>query len=505
MISRETAIGVVGAGAMGAGIAQVAAAAGHRVLLYDALDGAAEKGKSKTADALVRLVEKGKMPAEERDALLSRIEVCSDLGPMAGAGLIIEAVIEDREVKKDLFRQLDSITPQSILASNTSSLSITELASVLKDPSRFAGMHFFNPAPVLPLVEVVRGLRTSDETIETLVETARAWGKTPVVAKNAPGFIVNKGARPFYGEALKFLEEGGADAATIDSLMRAAGFKMGPFELIDLIGLDVNLAVSRQMWQAYYGEPRYQPSMLVEEMVAAGYLGRKSGRGFYDYSEGATKPEPKVMPRQELSVPQQLTVVGFQLGEVNVLVELWKARGIEVIRREADAMPHLEVGPLRLALTHGSLAAEASTGQGDWVLFDLSFDYERCNHIAIAPAAYVSEQNIAVAAAMFQMLDKQVSVVRDLPGLLVARTAAMLLNEAADTVMRQIASPKEVDIAMQKGLSYPLGLLEWYDMSGTSYQLQLLDNMQAAYRDSRYRSCIQLRQSAVSGERYFDA
>ena len=260
-LARDAAVAVLGAGAMGSGIAQVAARAGHRVLLYDARIGAADDARRKLAETLDGLAAKGKLAADEAKAIAARVEPIHTPAACVSASLVVEAIVEDLDTKRALFRDLEVVVaPEAILASNTSSLSITALAAGMKRPGRIAGMHFFNPAPLMPLVEIVRGLATDASVAETLHATATAWGKTPVHATSTPGFIVNRCARPFYGEALRLLAEGATTPATIDALMRdAGGFRMGPFELMDLIGHDVNYAVTLSVWEAMYRDPRYAP------------------------------------------------------------------------------------------------------------------------------------------------------------------------------------------------------------------------------------------------------
>jgi 3-hydroxybutyryl-CoA dehydrogenase len=281
-------IGILGSGTMGAGIAQLCLQAGLEVRLYDIEETLLAKAKSAIEKGLHKAVEKGKLEAGKLGEVLNHISLHTALDALSACDLIIEAVPERMELKTELFSQLDGICkPETILASNTSSLSITALGGATKRPTKVAGLHFFNPAPLMKLVEVIRGMRTSQGTVDALTAFAKALGKTPVTAKDTPGFIVNRVARPFYGEALKILGENGDDpemVKTIDTVMREAGvFKMGPFELMDLIGIDVNFAVTQSVWQAYFQLSRYRPHPIQQRMVSAGLLGRKTGEGFYPY------------------------------------------------------------------------------------------------------------------------------------------------------------------------------------------------------------------------------
>lgn len=287
-------VGVVGAGTMGTGIAQVASTYGHNVLLYDAYPEQLEESEEGLRSILQRQVEKERMSREEVDGILDRITFTEDLTGFGECGLAIEAVTEDREIKQDVFRRLEGIVPRdSLLATNTSSLSIASISSALKKPGRFLGIHFFNPAPLMPLVELIPGISTGEKVFGEARSLVDSWEKTTVRAKDTPGFIVNRVARPFYGEALRLLEEGVADVPTIDWAMKElGGFRMGPFELMDYIGNDVNYKVTETVFEAFFYDPRFKPSFTQKRMVEAGYLGRKSGRGFYDYGEGADNPDP---------------------------------------------------------------------------------------------------------------------------------------------------------------------------------------------------------------------
>jgi len=294
-------IGVVGAGAMGAGIAQVAAMHGHAVILADAQSASVARARSGHVKAMDREVEKSRLSRAAADAVLARMTYVdgvseAHLVAFEPCAMVIEAIVEQLVPKQALFRALEAVvTPSTILASNTSSLAIAALAGACTVRERVVGVHFFNPAPVMPLVEIIPCILTAPEVSAQARALARAWGKTTVVAADTPGFIVNRVARPFYGEALRLREEGVADAATIDWAMRTlGGFRMGPFELMDFIGLDINYAVTRSVFEAMYFDPRYRPSLAQQRLVEAGWLGRKTQRGFYDYRDGAVKPEPQI-------------------------------------------------------------------------------------------------------------------------------------------------------------------------------------------------------------------
>ena len=284
-LPQQAIIAVVGTGAMGAGIAQVAAAAGHPVKLLDNRPGAAEKAVAGIRAQFAKMAEKGKLTAAAAQAAGERLIPVSSLADLADAALVTEAIVENLEAKQTLFSDLEAIVgADCIFGTNTSSISVTAIGAALQRPERLAGLHFFNPAPLMALVEIVSGLATDKAVADTLFATASAWGKTPVHAKSTPGFIVNRVARPYYAEALRLAQEGAADYATIDACCReAGGFRMGPFELMDMIGHDVNFAVTNSVWRAFYNDQRFLPSLIQQELVDAGFIGRKSGRGFYDY------------------------------------------------------------------------------------------------------------------------------------------------------------------------------------------------------------------------------
>jgi len=291
-------VAVIGAGAMGSGIAQVAAQAGHPVLMMDARPGAAQRAVDAVRTTLGKLAEKGRLTSAEAAEAGARLRAVGSVDDLTGSRLVIEAIVEDLPVKRGLFTELESVVgTDCVMATNTSSLSVTAIAGACAHPERIIGLHFFNPAPLMPLVEVVPGLATAPGLAERCSMWMKQWSKVPVLCKDTPGFIVNRVARPFYGEALRIYEEGLADMATIDHAMRTVGgFRMGPFELMDLIGNDVNFAVTRSVFEAFFFDPRYRPSLTQQRQVESGRLGRKSGRGYYDHSNGSLPPTPKNDP-----------------------------------------------------------------------------------------------------------------------------------------------------------------------------------------------------------------
>ena len=375
-------IGVVGAGTMGAGIAQVAAQAGHRVVLTDTNPEQLKKAEQQISSSLLKLTEKGKFSSEEAEEIKNNMAYSTQLSELQEAVLVIEAIVENLAVKHQVFTQLEQVvSPTCILASNTSSLSIASIGSCLQDPSRFLGIHFFNPATLMPLVEVIPGVATSSENTQRIEELITSWQKTVVVCKDTPGFIVNRVARPFYGEALRIYEEGLADFATIDWAMTTiGGFKMGPFTLMDYIGNDINYTVTETVFAAFYFDPRFKPSFTQKRHMEAGFLGRKTGRGFYNYQEGSVAPAPN--------------------------------------------------------------------------------------------------RNEALGQQIFE------------------RILVLLINEAADAVFMQVASPTAVDLAMTKGVNYPKGLLAWADELGAGWVLERLEILFAEYGEDRYRPNPLLRRKA---------
>ena len=372
-------IGIIGSGTMGIGIAQVAATSGCEVFLYDTNSAQTEKSLTSLKKVLERLVEKQKISSEKSQDIFNKIKPCSELQDFKDCNLVIEAIIENKEIKTKVFQQLEAIVSEEcVISSNTSSISITSLSSELKNPKRFIGIHFFNPAPLMPLVEIIPGLLTDKDLADEMVTLMKDLGKIPVIAKDVPGFIVNRIARPFYGEALRIAEENIATPEQIDDAMRTLGnFKMGPFELMDLIGIDVNFSVTKTVYADYFYDPKYKPSLLQQRMSEAKLHGRKTGKGFYDYSENAEKPVP--------------------------------------------------------------------------------------------------EKNEKLYQEVFM------------------RILSMLINEAVEAKRLGIASDEAIELAMQKGVNYPKGLLEWGKEIGYSKISETLQNLYETYQEERYRQSPLLR------------
>lgn len=324
-------VGIIGSGTMGRGIAQVAATAGCTVMLFDSNPEALSKAKAGHQKILARLVEKGRLTADDQTAIQGRLNYVSTLEALSGSDLVIEAIIEDLDIKRAVFGQLEKLVgPDCILATNTSSLSVASIAASLEDPSRCIGLHFFNPAPLMRLVEVIPAVQTSNSTTERAVSAMTQWGKTVAVAKDTPGFIVNRVARPFYGEALRMYEEGLGSFAQIDTAMKQlGGFRMGPFELMDFIGNDVNYTVTETVFTAFYYDPRYKPSFTQKRMAEAGYLGRKSGRGYYDYSDGAEREDGSLDAAQQTALFERVLVMLINEAADALFLNIATAEGID--------------------------------------------------------------------------------------------------------------------------------------------------------------------------------
>jgi 3-hydroxybutyryl-CoA dehydrogenase len=491
-IGRPAPIAVVGAGTMGAGIAQVAAVAGHPVIVYDAVDGIAARAANAIRDRVTRLVEKGRLEGP----VDLRLEVAGELGHLAPARCVVEAVAEDLAVKQALFADLEKVVaPDCVLATNTSSLSPTAIAAGLSHPGRVVGMHFFNPAPVMRLVEVVSGLATEPAVAAAVTELAQSWGKQVVQAAATPGFIVNRVARPFYAEALRLAEEQVASPATIDAVMtQAGGFRMGPFALMDLVGQDVNEAVTRSVWTAFGYDPRFTPSPLQRALVEAGWLGRKSGRGWFRYGDDAPPPVPDAAPPR----PAPAYVLESGTSGLGVLLD---RSGTEV---RPGHVYHGTVGLPGGALVmrgDGRPATTVAQGRGrPVVVVDRTLDDATATGIAIAasdgaPAAAVDE-----ATGLLQAAGLTVYVIDDAPGLIVTRIVATLVSGALDALHQGVASAADIDTAMRLGTNYPLGPLAWGERWGAVTIVGILDQMRWWYGDHRYRPSVLLRRMASTGQ-----
>ncbi|MFF8843343.1 3-hydroxyacyl-CoA dehydrogenase [Streptomyces sp. NPDC015127] len=489
-IDTSRTVAVVGTGTMGQGIAQVALVAGHPVRLYDAVPGRAGEAADAIGARLDRLVEKGRMDGMERDAARARLLPAADVAELSDAALVVEAVLEQLEVKQELFAELEKIVADDcLLATNTSSLSVTAVAGTLRHPGRFVGLHFFNPAPLLPLVEVVSGHATDEEAATRAWATAAAWGKTPVRCADLPGFIVNRIARPFYAEAFAVHEEHGIDPATIDAILReCGGFRMGPFELTDLIGQDVNEAVTRSVWESFFHSPKFQPSLAQRRLVESRRLGRKSGHGWFSYAEGAARPAPADAAPEE--APEYVVVEG-DLGPAAELIGMIRAAGITVRQEDEDNGTRLILpSGGQLVLADGQISAEFR----DVVYFDLALDYTSAGRIALSAASDVQQDTLAQATGLFQALGKRVSVLPDVPGMIVARTVAMLGDLALDAVARRVASAEDIDTAMRLGVNYPLGPVEWNEKLGRDWAWELLANLHQSVPTGRYARTLGLHQ-----------
>jgi len=476
-VSRNDLLaGVAGAGTMGRGIVQVLAQCGVHTLVFDALPGAAERARAGIAQALGKLVEKGRLKQPNAQAALARIEVVDSLAAFAPCHVVIEAIVERLDAKRELFRALEGVVSEScILASNTSSLSVTAMAAECGRPGRVAGYHFFNPVPVMKIVEVVDGVLTEPWVGEALTALARRYGHTPVRCKDTPGFVVNHAGRAYVPEALRVLSEGVADFATIDRiLVDAAGFRLGPFGLMDLVGLDVTHAVMRSMYQQYYEEPKYKPSYLNEPRVAAGLYGRKTGRGWYVYGkDGVAQPVP------EQPVPEGRPDTVWCVPE---LKELASALGGRVAADPAQAALCL-VAPIGKDATASAL--ELGLDPQRTVAVDPLFGFGKRRTLMTTPVTRPEARNSA--HALLAADGVPVSVIRDSAGFVAQRVVAHIVNIGCDIVQQRIATPQDLDRAVMLGLGYPHGPLAMGDAVGAAKVLAILEAMHDFYKEPRYR------------------
>jgi 3-hydroxybutyryl-CoA dehydrogenase len=476
--------GVVGTGTMGRGIAQVLAQAGARTLLFDAQPGASAKARESIAAALGKLAEKGRLrPAEVQDTL-ARIEVAPSLDALAPCHVVVEAIIEELGAKRELFAKLEGIVGEKcILATNTSSLSVTAMAAKCRHPGRVAGYHFFNPVPVLKIVEVVDGVRTESWATEALTGLAKRFGHAPVRCKDTPGFIVNHAGRAFVPESLRVLSEGVADFATIDRILTdAAGFRIGPFGLMDLVGLDIAHAVMKSMYEQYYDEPKYRPSFLAEPRVAAGLLGRKTGRGWYEYGKDGT-----AIPIPEGKVPEKRHGGVWCVPELKSLFQATEGKpGPETINF---------VAPLGKDAT--TTALELGLDPARTVAVDPLFGFAKRRTLMTTPATLPEVRD--AAQALLAAGGVPVSVIRDSAGFVAQRVVAHIVNVGCDIMQMRICSPEDLDRAVMLGLGYPKGPLGMGDAIGAMKILEVLEAMHAFYQEPRYRPSPWLKRRALLG------
>jgi len=496
-LDLSSPVAVVGTGTMGQGIAQVALTAGHVVRLYDTVPGRARDATEAIRARLDRLVEKDRFTAADRDAAHARLLPAETLGELADCTLVVEAVLERLDVKQQLMRDLEDIVGEDcLLATNTSSLSVTAIGAALRNPGRFVGLHFFNPAPLLPLVEVVSGFATDVTSATRAYEMSRAWGKTPVACADTPGFIVNRIARPYYAEAFAAYEAQAADPATIDAILReSGGFKMGAFELTDLIGQDVNESVTHSVWQSFFQDVRFTPSLAQRRLVESGRLGRKTGQGWYDHGDEAEQPEPHTA--EPAQAPAYVVVEG-DMGPAADLVALIREAGIVVREEEEDHGTRMVLpGGGQLALADGQTSVEFR----DVVYFDLALDYRRARRIALSASQDTASGTLSEAIGLFQALGKDVSVIGDAPGMIVARTVARIVDLAHDAVAKGVATEEDIDTAMRLGVNYPLGPFEWSRRLGRSWAYDLLDDLHLRDPSGRYAPSLALYRHAYATEK----
>jgi 3-hydroxybutyryl-CoA dehydrogenase len=515
-VAPPTTIGVLGAGTMGAGIAQLACLAGARTLLHDPVPEALERGIASIKAQLERGVERRRWSDAEANDAKTRLEPASSLQDLRPAELVIEAVPERLELKRELFGRLSEeiVTEDCVLATNTSSLLVTEIAASVQRPERVVGMHFFNPAPVMRLLEVVAGAQSSQRALELARAAGEAMGKQVIDAVDGPGFLVNRCNRPFGLEALKLLQEQVAPVAEIDRICRlGGGFRMGPFELMDLVGVDVGLAVSRSFYEQSFGEPRWRPSPITARTVAAGRLGRKAGRGYYDYGTGAHRP-----PDPEPPPPgggDGLIVVAGETTLADELLTAARAAGWEAqTPAEAEASGEipflildcaspdepeapLQGGPQAICCAAGSLAALDPGGGA--VGFHSLPPFHTTKLVELTRGPDTPQTAASATERLFTTLGKHVAWVADAPGLVLGRIVCQVINEAAFALGEGIGTAQDIDTGMLHGLNYPHGILHWADAIGLDHVVAVLDGLFDEHREERYRAAPALRQLVWSG------
>jgi 3-hydroxybutyryl-CoA dehydrogenase len=491
-------VGVVGTGAMGRGIAQIAAQCGSQVLLFDSQPNAAQAAQQALFSQWDKLLEKGRLQADEVVACKSRVHCSASLASMSVCSLVVEAVVELLEVKKLIFSELETIvSPTAVLATNTSSLPVTAIAAQLKHPQRFAGFHFFNPVPLMKVVEVIAGLKTDPAVCQSLAQYARQMGHTPVLAQDTPGFIVNHAGRGYGTEALRIVSEGIADFATIDRILKdQAGFKLGPFELMDLTALDVSHPVMESIYHQYFEEPRYRPSVITAQRLAGGALGRKTGEGFYRYDNGKAQIAPEApAPQLEKMPPVWVSARAARRPE---LLQLLKDLGAKI---ETGATPTdsalILVAPLGFDIT--TVAVVERLDPTRTVGIDLLVEDAATRRRVLATNPATRKDMRDAAHALLARDGKAVSMIRDSGGFVTQRVVAHIVNIASDICQQAICTPGDLETAVTLGLGYSLGPLAMGNRYGPTNVLEVLFNMQTVYGDPRYRPSPWLRRRGALG------
>ena len=483
---------------MGRGIAQVAAQAGYEARLFDSRAGGAVQARDGIAGQLRKMEEKGTLAAGEADRAIARLVPVEALEGLAGCGLVVEAIVEDLDAKRELFRALEAIVaPDCVIATNTSSLSVTAIAAACKSPERVAGLHFFSPVPLMKIVEVIDGVRTGPAVVDHLIDFATRVGHLPVRAKDTPGFLVNHAGRGYGTEALRILFEGIADHETIDDILReAAGFKLGPFELLDLTGLDVSQPVMDSIYRQFYDEPRFRPTPLLVQRRAAGLLGRKSGEGFYRYADGKRVP-PVAAPAARGSPPVERIWISARDPEARARVaSLVQGAGMNV--DDGDRPPD---DALCVVLPWSEDATGAALAEGldprRTVALDARFGIATRRTLMTTPITEPRWRAVAVAA--FGADGVPVAAIRDSVGFVAPRVVAHIVNVACDIAQQRIATPADIDRAVMLGLGYRQGPLAMGDALGAAKVLDLLEGLLAFYGDPRYRPSPWLKRRARLG------
>ncbi len=491
-------LGVVGAGAMGRGIAQIAAQAGSTVLLFDMQGDTARSAQAAVFSQWDKLCEKGRLDATQVALYKSRLLCVGALTELSGCDLIIEAIIERLDLKTSLFSELENIVqPSTVLVTNTSSLSVTAIAASLKRPAQFAGYHFFNPVPLMKVVEVIAGLKTSPGVCSDLASYARQMGHTPVQAQDSPGFIVNHAGRGYGTEALRIVSEGVADFATIDRILKdQIGFKLGPFELMDLTALDVSHPVMESIYHQYFEEPRYRPSVITAQRLAGGMIGKKVGEGFYRYDNGVQQLSPEPQAPQVEEIPP--VWVSPRAARRSELLLLLKNLGAKI---ETGASPSPQalsfVAPLGFDIS--TVAVVERLDPARTIGIDMLVDDANSKRRVLAtnPATRIDMRR--AAHSLMARDGKAVSVIRDSGGFVSQRVVATIVNIACDICQQSICSPSDLETAVTLGLGYPLGPLAMGNLYGPTNVLEVLFNMQTVYGDPRYRPSPWLRRRGAIG------